>query len=159
MAGYSFETHNHERCIASAIAAAEAVCDSKKLKFTKARRRVLEILLAEHKAMGAYDILGRLKAEGLGSQPPIAYRALDFLVSNGFAHKVEKLNAYVACAHPGQVHTPAFMICRACDAVAETHSTPGAGILGPAARRIGFEIETAVIEAEGLCPSCRKSVA
>ena len=49
---------------------------------------------------------------GFNSQPPVAYRALDFLVENGFVHKIERLNAFVACALPGTVHSPAFMICR-----------------------------------------------
>ncbi len=46
---------------------------------TPVRRRVLEILLEKHRAMGAYDVLDRLAAEGFGNQPPVAYRALDFL--------------------------------------------------------------------------------
>jgi Fur family zinc uptake transcriptional regulator len=69
----------------------ETHCTDEGLQLTKVRRRVLEILLLEQKALGAYDILSSLNAEGLGSQPPIAYRALDFLVTNGFAHKIEKI--------------------------------------------------------------------
>jgi Fur family zinc uptake transcriptional regulator len=42
--------------------------------------KTLEILLQDHRALGAYDILDRLRAAGFGSQPPVAYRALDFLV-------------------------------------------------------------------------------
>ena len=63
------------------------------------------------------EVLDRLRDAGFGSQPPVAYRALDFLVANGFAHKIERLNAFIACAHPGAAHAPAFLICRACDAV------------------------------------------
>jgi Fur family zinc uptake transcriptional regulator len=51
--------------------------------------------------MGAYEVLDGLREAGFGSQPPVAYRALDFLVANGFAHKIERLNAFIACAHPG----------------------------------------------------------
>ena len=91
---------------------------------------------------------------GLGSQPPVAYRALDFLVENGFVHKIEKLNAFIACANPGATHSPAFMICRECVAVAETLSSPSRGALGSAAKAAGFVIERTVVEAEGLCPSC-----
>ncbi len=115
----SFGHHNHAACIRVAMRSAEQTCTQNKLQFTKTRRRVLEILLTGHKAMGAYDILQQLASEGVNAQPPVAYRALDFLVSNGFAHKVEKLNAYIACSHPGQDHAPGFMICTACDAVAE----------------------------------------
>jgi Fur family transcriptional regulator, zinc uptake regulator len=116
---------------------------------------VLELLLAEHRALGAYDILGHLAAEGLGTQPPVAYRALDFLVKAGCAHRIEALNAYIACAHLGQDHTPAFLICRSCQSVAESDTTLTQGRLGKAARAAGFQIEHAVVEAQGLCPACQ----
>ena len=121
---------------------------------TPVRRRVLEILLHEHRALGAYDILDKLRSEGLGSQPPVAYRALDFLVTHGFAHKIERLNAFVACAHPGEVHDPAFLICRKCDGVAEAQTKSARGQLGSSAKIAGFHIERAVLEAVGVCPNC-----
>jgi Fur family zinc uptake transcriptional regulator len=151
-----FEKHDHTSCVHDALSAAESYCSLKGLKFTKTRRRVLELLLKEHKAVGAYDILSQLSDEGLGSQPPIVYRALDFLVANGFAHKIEKLNAYSACSHPGETHSPMFMICRNCDGVVETQTKPLNGILSKTANAAGFKIERTVIEAEGLCPSCQK---
>ena len=96
-----FQKHDHARCVRSGLAAAEAECRVRKLRLTPVRRRALELLLSEHRALGAYDLLARLSDEGLGSQPPVAYRALDFLVKAGFAHKIEALNAYLACAHLG----------------------------------------------------------
>ncbi len=153
----AFDKHDHAACVSGALEAATQHCADGKLQFTPVRRRALEILLREHKAMGAYDVLERLKADGMGSAPPVAYRALDFLVSNGFAHKIEKLNAYVACAHPGEAHDPAFMICTSCDAVAEAATDPMAGQLGRAALAAGFEIDRAIFEAEGTCPSCKTS--
>ena len=75
---------------------------------TPVRRRALEILLKEHRALGAYEVLDGLREPGFGSQPPVAYRALEFLVTHGFAHRVERLNAFIACAHPGKAHAPAF---------------------------------------------------
>lgn len=105
--------------------------------------------------MGAYEILEFLRTDGHAAQPPIAYRALDFLVKNGFAHKIEKRNAFVACTHPGEDHTPAFMICRSCDHIEEAHREPEQGQLDKAARAAGFQIERTVVEAEGLCPKCQ----
>ena len=151
-----FDEHDHVGCIADAIEAAASRCAKDGLQLTPVRRRVLEILLQEHVALGAYDILDRLREEGFGSQPPVAYRALDFLVGNGFAHRIERLNAFVACAHPGKAHSPAFMICRGCDAVAEARSAASQGALGAAARAAGFSIERTLVEAEGLCPACRE---
>ena len=152
-----FERHDHASCITDALGKAERICAAEGIRFTPVRRRVLEILLQEHKALGAYEVLDRLRDEGLGSQPPIAYRALEFLVQNGFAHKIERLNAFIACALPGQIHAPAFMICTKCDAVAETRSEPAQGDLGDAARAAGFQIERTVLEAEGVCPLCQDS--
>ena len=149
-----FETHDHAGCIASAIAAAETHCDREGLRFTPVRRKALEILLQEHRAIGAYEMLDRLRDAGFGSQPPVAYRALEFLVANGFAHKIERLNAFIACAHPGATHSPAFMICRLCQSVAEAQAMPTRGALGEAARAAGFQIERTVVEAEGICPAC-----
>lgn len=155
MASVGFKKHDHELCMSTAILSAENICAQKHLQFTQVRRRVLEILLCEHRALGAYDILSRLSLEGLGSQPPVAYRALDFLVLNGFVHKVEKLNAFIACSYSGKKHLPAFMICRICNSIAESRTKTSADSLGNAAREAGFQIENTVVEAEGVCPTCQ----
>jgi Fur family zinc uptake transcriptional regulator len=149
-----FEQHDHGSCISDGLASAEAHCEAKGLRLTPVRRKALEILLLEHRALGAYEMLDRLRDAGFGSQPPVAYRALEFLVANGFAHKIERLNAFIACAHPGAEHAPAFMICRLCDSIAEAQSLPSRGALGEAARATGFKIERTVVEAEGICPAC-----
>ena len=150
----SNQKHDNKSCSKSALQAAEKHCINKNIKFTPIRRKVLEILLQEHRAIGAYAILEHLREAGFSSQPPVAYRALDFLVEHGFAHKVERLNAFVACTHPGSEHTPAFMICRQCDAVAETETKSSGFDLSKMEKSSGFKIEQTVIEAEGLCNSC-----
>lgn len=149
-----FQCADHGNCMATLLAQAEAHCSALGLRLTPVRRRTLEILLAEHRALGAYDLLALLSAEGLGTQPPVAYRALDFLVKAGFAHKIEALNAYTACVHPGEDHTPTFLICRGCQTVAEADTGLSKGRLGDAARAAGFVIERTVVEATGLCPDC-----
>jgi len=154
-----FAAHDHANCIQSALASAQDHCARNGLQLTSARRRVLEILLREHRAMGAYDILEVLRQDGGSAQPPTAYRALDFLVAHGFVHRIEKLNAFVACAHPDTAHKPAFLICRKCDAVAEAPGTLERSALESSARSSGFEIEAAVMEAEGVCPNCQDTPA
>jgi len=149
---HGFGRHDHDACVADAMAAAERACAARGLRLTPVRRRVLELLSAEHAALGAYDVMARLGRDGFGSTPPVAYRALSFLVEAGFAHRIERLNAFVACALPGAAHDPAFLICRACGAVAET---PTDAPLGATAEAAGFAIEQVVVEAEGLCPDCR----
>lgn len=150
-----FNCKDHSTCVETSLQHAADHCAAAKLKLTPVRRRALEILVKEHRALGAYELLAQLSQEGLGSQPPVAYRALDFLVKAGLAHKVEALNAYIACTHTGATHTPAFLICRKCKSVVETETTPSGGRLGKAARAVGFLIERTVVEAQGLCPDCQ----
>ena len=149
-----FHKHDHAACISEGVARADALCVEAGVQFTPVRKRVLELLLQAHRAMGAYQILDQLREDGFKHQPPVAYRALDFLVARGFAHKIEKLNAFIACAHLGLHHSPAFLICRRCASVAETRVDETRGPLSDVANSAGFVIEKAVIEAEGICPNC-----
>lgn len=145
-----FDDHDHRDCVATALSAAAACCAARHLQMTPVRKQVLEILLESHKAMGAYDVLDRLRAEGRAAQPPTAYRALAFLTENGFAHRIESLNAFVACARPGSAdHDPAFLICTGCGRVAEDEVPDVPGIAE------GFRVDHVVVEAEGLCPACQ----
>ncbi len=151
----AFHEHDHADCAGSVMARADAMASAQGLRLTPVRRRVLEVLLEGHRAMGAYEVLDRLAAEGFGNQPPVAYRALDFLVEAGFAHRIQRLNAFAACMHPGEAHAPAFLICRLCDAVAEAPGAPVRAALDAAAAGVGFVVERATVEALGLCPGCR----
>jgi Fur family zinc uptake transcriptional regulator len=149
-----FEKHDHAACRKTALAQADAICAKRGLRLTPIRRRVLEILLESHVALGAYDVLERLREEGHAAQPPVAYRALDFLVEYGLAHRIERLSAFIACHHPDGCHAPAFLICRACNLVAEAQTEPKRGPLAQDAQALGFVIEEAIVEAQGLCPAC-----
>jgi len=147
--------HDHSDCLCRVLDAVEGSCELNRLNLTPVRRRSLEILLESHRALGAYDLLERLRLEGFGSKPVTAYRALDFLMKNGFVHRIEGLNAYVACMHPSESHTPAFMVCRTCRAVAEAQALPQDAALGRAAESVGFSIENTVVEVMGLCAACQ----
>ena len=136
------------------IKVAEQYCKENDLKFTPVRRKVLELLLHKNTAIGAYEILDLLREAGFKNQPPVAYRALDFLVKNGFAHKIEQLNSFIGCVHPGKDHSPAFMICRNCDFVAEEEAISPNSSVSKIASKSGFKVEKAIIEAQGLCHSC-----
>jgi Fur family transcriptional regulator, zinc uptake regulator len=154
----AFGSHDHRTCRGEALAAVEAACAERRLRLTPARACVLEALLESHRAMTAYELLDRLDAAGLGSAPPVVYRALDFLVANGFAHRIERLGAFAACAHAGHRHGAGFLVCRACRRVAETALPPPRGLSAEAAAA-GFAIERVVVEAEGLCAHCRDAAA
>lgn len=144
----AFSEHDHGLCRKAKLREVEAICAAKGLRLTDMRKRVLIMLLKNHAALGAYELLAQLAREGQPAQPPIIYRALAFLTENGFAHKVERLNAYVACHFPDKDHNPGFLICRSCKIVGETCVASS-----PLAEK-GFHIESEVMEAEGVCQSC-----
>ena len=153
----AFAAHDHSRCTGDVMARAEAVSAERGLRLTPVRRRTLEILLEDHRALGAYEVLERLAAEGFGRQPPVVYRALDFLVDHGLAHRIRRLNAFAACMHPGEPHQPAFLICDSCNTVAEAPAARVRAALEAAAAEIGFAVARSSIEATGRCPACRKA--
>lgn len=153
----TFQSHDHSHCAGDNLARAEALMAERGARLTPVRKRVLEILLEAHRALGAYDVLQRLVAEGFGNQPPVAYRALDFLVEQGLAHRIQRLNAFTACMHIGEAHAPAFLICRNCETVAEAPVAPVRAALEASAAELGFALERASIEAVGLCPNCREA--
>ena len=151
----AFDTHDHSHCTSDGLARADAMLAARNLRLTPVRRQTLQILLAEHRALGAYEVLDKLADAGFGKQPPVAYRALEFLVEQGLAHKVRRLNAFAACMHPDTDHAPAFLICRGCNALAETAAEAVRAALDAAAAAAGFVVERTSIEALGLCPKCR----
>ncbi len=153
----AFTPHDHDACCGDVLARADALAAERGLRLTPVRRRTLEILLETHRALGAYEVLDRLAEGGFGKQPPVAYRALEFLVENGLAHRIRRLNAFTACMHPGERHSPVFLICTGCDAVAEV---PGAGVaqaMSEAAQSVHFTVDRLNIEAAGLCAGCRSA--
>lgn len=154
----AFTPHDHAHCCGDVLLRAETVAQERGVRLTPVRRRVLEILLESHRAMGAYDVLERLSGDGFGNQPPVAYRALEFLEEQGLAHRIRRLNAFAACMHPGEEHSPAFFICRLCKLVAEAPGEPVRAAMDGAARDLGFVIERTNAEALGLCPACKAAM-
>lgn len=150
----AFHEHDHGECQSRLIEEAETLLKDQGARLTPVRRRTLEILLESHVALGAYEILDRLAESGFGRQPPVAYRALDFLVQHGLAHQLQQLNAFTACLHPSEDHSPIFLICRDCKKIAETHAPEVGAALSGAAGKIGFRVERTTVEALGQCPSC-----
>ena len=153
----AFARHDHDRCRADALTEARRLCTSRRVRLTPVRERVLELLWQAHRPLRAYDILQTLSAEGFGSQPPVVYRALDFLIEQGLAHKIERLNAYLACDCPDDDHGAKFLICTGCERVAEFDDQAIARALSDVAAGSGFVIGRAMLEVEGLCPGCAAS--
>ncbi len=133
-------------------------CRTEGWRFTGLRREVLGLVLAAEGPVGAYNLLDRLRRSRAGAAPPTVYRALSFLVAKGLIHRVERLNAFVACTAPHRHDTPAhLLICRACGRVTEVGDSLLSGQLTSSAEAAGFTTLAATIELEGICVRCTVS--
>jgi len=128
-------------------------------ELTRNQTLVLDILGKAEAPLGAYTILERLREEGFRA-PLQVYRALDKLQEFGLVHRLESLNAFVACSHPhahSHAHERAliaFAICKACGRVEEFADEVIEARLGDWAATSGFRPENTVIEIRGLCRQC-----
>lgn len=147
--------HDHRHCVEDALTAAEKLCAEKDLRFTPLRRRVLELVWSSHKPVGAYALLDELRNEDLGSAPPTIYRTLDFLIENGLIHRIERMNAFVGCSHPGETHRGFFLICSECGNAEELQSDGLSETISASANRHGFVARDMTLEVTGLCAECR----
>ncbi len=137
--------------------AAEA-CAAKGGRLTDIRRSVLALVIRAAGPVGAYTLLDALKAERANAAPVTIYRALDFLMEHGLIHKIERLNAFVACAESGEHehhdHAVQFLICRQCGTVAEMEDDGISAAVSQAAGKTGFRPDHATVEVEGTCGNC-----
>jgi Fur family zinc uptake transcriptional regulator len=138
-----------------AVGDAEAVCARRGVRLTPIRRQVLTILASVHKPLGAYEIMDQVAAQGRRPAPITVYRALDFLLENGLAHRIASRNAFMACiqAH-GASETIVFMLCERCGTVGEAISDAVRDTLDQAAKSAGFSARARVVEISGLCAHC-----
>tara|TARA_B100000989_G_scaffold111892_3_gene82110 strand:+ start:28057 stop:28488 length:432 start_codon:yes stop_codon:yes gene_type:complete len=132
----------------------ENICNLKKLNFTSSRRKVLEILINADNALTAYEILDILKESLPKTKPAIIYRALDFLCENGFVHRIEISNSYMACKNCEHTHVAKFLICESCKKIIELESDSISNDLEKEAKSMGFQIQAEIFEAKGLCKEC-----
>ncbi|MHA1597570.1 MAG: Fur family transcriptional regulator, partial [Alphaproteobacteria bacterium] len=144
--------HDHGRCVDGALKTAVSLCNERGARLTDLRRRVLELVWASHRPIGAYDLLDSLKNERRNAAPPTVYRALDFLVDLGLVHRIESLNAYVGCSAPDTDHPSQFLICRDCGSAAEISDARLDEAIASLTRRAGFSVHRRSIEVEGRCP-------
>ena len=148
--------HDHSRCRADAIAQAETLCAKRAQRLTAPRRQVLEVLASSHKPLGAYEIIDLIARKKPRPAPITVYRALEFLIRNGLAHRIESRNAFLACAHNHDiVALVAFLICDTCGAVGEASPAAVTRLLADAAGKAGFRPSMSVIEITGTCFHCR----
>ncbi len=123
-------------------------------RITPPREYVFEIVLNAEKPMTAYDVLDALGGKLDRPKPPTAYRALDFLVVHGFLHRIESLNAYVACSEDHKHRSSQFIICDSCGKAEEIHLCQIPEGLNSQAKGKGFSLSYWNAELHGTCSEC-----
>lgn len=141
------------QAVATALSAAEAKCIAQGERWTPSRRRTYELLLEAGTPVKAYDLLSGYAADGEpAAKPPTIYRALDFLLAQGLVHRIESLNAFVACTAEG-AHSAEFLICDCCGRVEEL-ALGISGSAAAAASQRGFTATRTILEVHGACAAC-----
>lgn len=145
-----------QQAVAQRLLEAEQACSSTGSRLTPLRREVLELILLANTPIGAYDLLARMKRESeRPAAPPTVYRTLEFLLEQGFIHRLASINAYIPCCHPRAGHQAAFLICQNCHQVQETSASPLMDSLAEVAASGGFTAQHSMIEIAGLCQNCQ----
>ncbi|OLQ86720.1 transcriptional repressor [Vibrio ponticus] len=137
----------------------EDICAARGVRFTSQRKQVFKLICASPKASSAYELLEQLKLHEPQAKPPTVYRALDFLLEQGFIHRVESTNSFIQCcscnAHKHYSH---LLICDKCSNVIELQDDSLVALLANNAEKHGFKITNHVIESHGICQSCLSDI-
>ncbi|MDR2637216.1 MAG: transcriptional repressor [Zoogloeaceae bacterium] len=126
---------------------------------TPIRQEVLEQLFLYPRGLKAYDLLEKIKTRRENATPPTIYRALDFLMKQGFAHKVGRNNLFVACRHASHRWPSLFLVCPHCRAVAELQNDPLMQTLIATLDEAGFCLDSPEVEISAICPACAGQMA
>lgn len=148
------EQHHHTHNARAFVREVATACEARGLRLTEIRSQVLELIAASEKPVKAYDLLDKLKDDRSNAAPPTVYRALDFLLENGFIHKLQSINAYVGCHHPSVAHHVPFLICDVCESAIEICDERVAKLLSEQARSLGFQTRAQTLEVHGVCKKC-----
>jgi|SRR5690625_467695 len=123
---------------------------------TKRQQQVLTALTRAERPLSAYALLDDLRDSGF-RVPLQVYRALNALIKAGLVHKLESINAFIACTHrhPHKHGLAAFTICDECGQANEFSDAIVDKQLAHIADNAQFDRAHTIIEMRGLCGSCR----
>ncbi|MFC6838989.1 transcriptional repressor [Xanthomonas theicola] len=151
------EPHHHVHDADDFVKVVEQVSRERGLRLTPIRANVLRLIAEAGRPVKAYDLLEWVReGKSVGADaPPTVYRALDFLMANGFVHKLESVNAFVACHHPSSAqHSVPFLICDRCHSAVELEDRDVVVQLEQRAKALGFQPQAQTLEVHGLCARC-----
>lgn len=114
---------------------------------------IVEALRGVGRPVSAYELIEQVRGQGV-TAPPTVYRALQRLIDDGLAHRLESLNAFVACSHPHHANKAVFAICDACGTVTEFDSASAIKALQTWAKSAEFQVRSMSLELRGRCGRC-----
>lgn len=135
------------------ISAIKALCVERGLKLTASRLRVLRILAASGSPMKAYSILDEMRKDAPGTAPPAVYRALDFLLAQGWVVRLNAINAFLV-RPPAAAGACTYLICENCGTVDALHGPVAHRELLSSTRIAGFTPTSNTLEITGICYRC-----
>ena len=80
----------------------------------RTQAQVLAVLRKHECPLSAYQILAELSRDNPKMAPPTVYRALAALMKQGHVHRLESLNAFVACKCDVHQRASILSICNDC---------------------------------------------
>ena len=150
------QCEDHGLCISTAMEVADRICTEKRLKFTDLRKDMLRMIWDGHAPQKAYGLLSKLQVKNHSAKPATVYRTLDFLLENGFIHKVTSLNAFVGCSHPSKHDECYFLICDSCKEISECCDSNITSAIKATTKRNQFFVKNTTLEIAGHCNACSK---
>lgn len=131
--------------------------NNKNIKLTSLRYDVLQILFTSNKAIGAYDILAKLKKQRPNAEPMTVYRVLDYLVTAKLAHRIESQNTFVCCSsliEENNHHKAILHICTSCGGSHEFEDKNVFLAIEKFAKENSLKIDDSLLEIKGICNKC-----
>jgi Fur family zinc uptake transcriptional regulator len=133
-------------------------------KITKRRaapeqdKMIVDALRDVGRPVSAYELIEELRDKA-SLAPQTVYRSLDRLIAEGQAHRLESINAFVACCHPSHDGAAVFAICNDCGTVTEFDEAAAVDRLAAWARKSKFAVERMTLELRGRCRQCTTQAA
>jgi Fur family zinc uptake transcriptional regulator len=121
-------------------------------------KMIVEALRGVGRPVSAYELIEELRHKA-SLAPQTVYRSLDRLIAEGQAHRLESLNAFVACCHPSHEGVAVFAICNDCGTVNEFDEPGAVERLAAWARKTKFAVDRLTLELRGRCRDCTARVA
>lgn len=132
---------------------AQKATDKRRRPAPEQDRLISEALKEAGRPVSAYELIDSLRGKATLA-PQTVYRALDRLIASGAAHRLESLNAFVACSHAVHTGTAIFAICDRCGAVTEFDEPKAVAALSGWAAKAKFSVRQMTLELRGTCQTC-----